>query len=152
MFVVERMHANLLMKYFDEMTSKYFSAGLDELDPIKLNILSEAELNCIVEGNRKLYKDRIEDILSCRICNCYNVTDVGDILNSTPFQYLHYYYPVYLSEWKNHDLTKGNSEGCPNVYFVCGSILSGTYTDLYDYYWNLNGTVTKSIINKRCKR
>ena len=27
---------------------------------------------------------------------------------------------------------------------------SDQYTDLYDHDWNLNGTVTKSLSNKRC--
>ena len=26
-----------------------------------------------------------------------------------------------------------------------------TYNDSYDYVWNFNGTVTRSISNKRCK-
>ena len=37
----------------------------------------------------------------------------------------------------------------PNEFFLCKSIILDKYTDLYDYDWNLNGTVTKLPINKR---
>ena len=29
--------------------------------------------------------------------------------------------------------------------------MSDKYTDFYDYEWNLNVTITKSLVNKRCK-
>ena len=46
----------------------------------------------------------------------------------------------------------GHSEGYPNECFVCTSIISEKYTDLYDYDWNLNGLVTRSPVNKRFKK
>ena len=33
----------------------------------------------------------------------------------------------------------------------CGSEIDTTYNDLYDYDWNLDDTVTRSICNKRCR-
>ena len=145
-FVVERINTNLLMKCFD-----FFSTGLNELDLIKFKIPSEAELNDIVEGNRKLYKDRIEDRLYCRICNSSDVTNVEGIPNSTSLLCLYYIHPLYVTEWKNTDLTKGYGEGYPNECFVCGGIISNKHTDVYGYHWNLNETLTKSLVNKRCK-
>ena len=43
----------------------------------------------------------------------------------------------------------GNHEGIPNEFFLCKSIILDKYIDLYDYDWNLNGTVTTLPINKR---
>ena len=45
----------------------------------------------------------------------------------------------------------GNHEGIPNEFFLCKSIILDKYTDLYDYDWNLNGSVTNSVVNKRCR-
>ena len=47
-------------------------------------MLSEADLNGVVEGNRKLYEEIIQDRLSCKIYNCYDETEVGGVPNSTP--------------------------------------------------------------------
>ena len=57
-FVDEKMNAKFLKKNFDEMKF-VFPIGLNEVDLIKLKILSEAELSGIVDGNRKLYEERI---------------------------------------------------------------------------------------------
>ena len=84
---------------------EFFSAGSNEVDIIKLMILSETELHCIVEGNRTIYEERIKDRLSCSICNFYDVTALGGIPNSKPFQCLHYFHPHCVTDWKKHALT-----------------------------------------------
>ena len=147
-FVDEKMNAKFLKKNFDEMKF-VFPIGLNEVDLIKLKILSEAELSGIVDGNRKLYEERIKDRLSCKLCNFYDVTEFGGIPNSNPFQYLHYFHPLCVTDWKKHSLMIGNGAGCPNEYFGCRRNVTDQYTDLYDYNWNLNGTVTKSHVTKR---
>ena len=76
MFVVERMKVNLLLPLFGHMVSTLgFSAGLNEFDLIKLKLPSKTELKCITEGNQKLYNERIEDILSCKVCNFYDTPE-----------------------------------------------------------------------------
>ena len=129
----------------------FFPTGLNKVDLIKFKITSETGLNGIVEGNRKLYKDRIKDRLSCKRCNAYNITEFGSISNSTLFQCIHYFHPLCVTDWKNHGITIGNADGYPNVFFVCRSNISNQYDDLYDYDWNLNGSVTNSVVNKRCR-
>ena len=70
MFVVERMKANLLLSMFEPISSIFvFSAGINEVDLIKLKLLSGSELNGITKGNKKLYNERILSILSCKVCN-----------------------------------------------------------------------------------
>ena len=70
MFVVERMKANLLLSMFEPISSIFvFSAGINEVDLIKLKLLSGSELNGITKGNKKLYNERIESILSCKVYN-----------------------------------------------------------------------------------
>ena len=55
MLVVESMKANLLLPLFEHMVSTlFFSAWFNELDLIKLNLPSEAELKGITEGNKKI--------------------------------------------------------------------------------------------------
>ena len=74
-------------------------------------MLSEADLNGVVEGNRKLYEEIIQDRLSCKIYNCYNETEVDGVPNSTP---------QCVTDWKNHGLIIGNSASCFNECFVRG--------------------------------
>lgn len=136
---------SILIKWF------VFPVGLNKVALIKLKITSEAGLNGIVERNRKLYKDRIKDRLSCKRCNAYDITEFEIISNSTLFQCINYFYPLCATDWKNHGITIGNGDGYPNDFFVCGSNISNQYDDLYDYDWNLNGSVTNSVVNKRCR-
>ena len=73
MFVVERMRSTLLLKIYEPVNSTFmFFTGLNELDIIKLKLLNEVELKVIIEGNSKLYNDRIEDRLFGKICNFMN--------------------------------------------------------------------------------
>ena len=65
MFVVEVMKANALMPLFDAVNSTLvFTAGLIELDLIKLKLPSKEQLKGIVEGNTEMYNDRIENLQS----------------------------------------------------------------------------------------
>ena len=68
-FVVEMAKANLLMTMFEPITiTLVITTGLNELDLIKLKLPTEKELKSIVEGNSKLYNDRIEERLFCKVC------------------------------------------------------------------------------------
>ena len=68
-FVVEVMKTNVLMPLFHAVNSTLvFTTGLNELDFIKLKLPSKEELKGIVEGNLEMHNDRIEDILSCKMC------------------------------------------------------------------------------------
>ena len=114
MFVVERMGYNRLIKFYDiNQSTLVFTAGLHEIDLIKLKLPSETELKDIADCNGKLYNDRIEDILS--------------------FQCFHCFHPLCLTAWNDHGLTIGNHEEHSKGIFVYKSILSNNYTDLYDY-------------------
>ena len=86
MFAVERIKANLLLSIFEPIAFTFFSTGLNELDLIKLKLPSEAELKGITEGNQNLYNQIIEDKLSCKVCNFYDVPDAGGVPNSRPFK------------------------------------------------------------------
>ena len=69
-FVVERIDYNWLIKFYDVgQLTLVFSTGLNEINLIKLKLPTETELIYIAEGNSKLYNDRIEDRLSCKVCN-----------------------------------------------------------------------------------
>ena len=94
----------------------FFPTGLNKVDLIKFKITSETGLNGIVERDRKLYKDRIKDRLSCKRCNAYDITEFGSISNSTLFQCIHYFHPLCVTDWKNHGITIGNGDGCPNEF------------------------------------
>ena len=66
------MKANLLLTTFEPINSTLvFAAGLNELDLIKLKLPTKEEINGIVKGNFKLYNDRIEERLFCRVCMFY---------------------------------------------------------------------------------
>ena len=80
-----------------------------------------------------MYNNRIEDILSCKVCKCYDEPAVGAIQNSTPIQCIHLFHPLCVTIRNYHSLTIGNHEGHPNECFFCSSIISDKYTDLYDY-------------------
>ena len=68
-----------------------------------------------------------------------------------PFHCLYYYHPMCVTDWKNYGLSIEKGEGCHNYCFACQSIILDKYNDLYDYDWNLNSSVTKSVVNKRNK-
>ena len=51
-----------MKKYFEEM-KLFFSAGLNELDLIKLKEPFEEKSSGIIEGNSKLYNEKIESHL-----------------------------------------------------------------------------------------
>ena len=81
----------------------------------------------------------------------YDVSSIGGIPRSTPFQYLHYYHHVCLTHCNNYGLAKGEGEGCPTRCFFCQIVVSDKYNELYDYDWIMNGSITKSVVNKRNK-
>ena len=71
-FVVEMMKTNVLLRMFEPVNSTLmFTAGLNELDLINLKLPSKEESKGIVEGNSEMYNDRIEDRLSCKVCNFF---------------------------------------------------------------------------------
>lgn len=80
------MDYNRLIKLYDvNYSTLVFSAGLNELDLIKLKLPFKTEVKDIAEGNSKLYSNRIEDGLSCKVCKFYDEPVVGGIPNSTLF-------------------------------------------------------------------
>ena len=83
-FVVERIDVQLLKRYFEGLTF-VFSTWLNEFNLIKIKKPFEDELFDIIEGRSKSYKERIEERLSYKICNMYDIVSVGDIPSSKPF-------------------------------------------------------------------
>ena len=70
--VVEMMKVNVLIPLFESVDSTLvFTTGLNELDLINLKLPSKEESKGIVEGNSEMYNDRIEDRLSCKVCNFF---------------------------------------------------------------------------------
>ena len=147
-FVLERLTKDNLQVVY-ENTKFIFTAKVNELDLIKLKIPSNAELSGIFQGDRTMYDERIKDRLSCKICLKYDVPLLGGLPLSKPFQCLHYFHSQCITNWKEFGLTSGECRGHLNICFYCRSELSSQYTDLYDYDWNLDGTVTRSNNNKR---
>ena len=98
-----------------------------------------------------MYNEIPKNRLSCKVYNFYDAPDLGGVLDSRPFKCTHFFHPLCVTVWKVHDLNITNGEGHPNRYFVCKSGMCDKYTDMYDHYWNLNGTVTRSLVNKRHK-
>ena len=116
---------------------------------IKLKLPPKEELKDIVEGNSKMYNDRIEDRLTCKVCNCFGSPDDEYLPVSRPFKYTHFFHPKYVTAWNCFGLDKTNKEkkGVSNECVVCKSGRCDIYKDLYHHDWNLNGTVTKSNVN-----
>ena len=84
-FVVEVMKANLLMPLFDVVNSTLvLQAALNDLDLIKLKIPYKEELKGIVEGNMEIYNIRIDERLSCKVCNVYQTPEDGCLPISRP--------------------------------------------------------------------
>ena len=86
------MKTNLLLTTFEPINSiLVFAAGLNELDLIKLKLPTKEELNGIVEGNFKLYNDRIEERLFCRVCMLYEWPDDGGVPVYKPFKCTYFF-------------------------------------------------------------
>ena len=99
-FFVEMMKANLLLTMCEPINSIIvFTTRLNELDLIKLQLLNKEELNGIVEGNFKMYNDRIEDRLSCKVCRLYESPDDGGVSFSRLFKCTHFFYPKCVTAW-----------------------------------------------------
>ena len=96
-----------------------------------------------------MYNKIIEDILSCKVRNFYDAPDTGGVPDSRQFRFTHLFHPLCVTAWKVRGLKITKGEGHPNQYFVCKSGICDKYIDLYDHDWNLNGPVTKSLVNKR---
>ena len=100
-FVVEVMKANVLMPLFDDVDSTVvFQATLNELDLIKLKIPFKEELKCIVEGSMDMYNSRIDERLSCKVCNFYQTPEDGCLPISRPFKCTHFFDPKCVTAWK----------------------------------------------------
>ena len=81
------MKANVLIPLFEPVNSTLVStAELNELNLIKLKLPSKEELKGIVEGNTEIYNDRIEDRLSCKVCNLFETPDDECLPVSRPFK------------------------------------------------------------------
>ena len=118
-----------------------FQAALNELDLIKLKIPFKEELKCIVEGSMDMYNNRIDNKLSCKVCNFYETPDDGCLPISRPFKCTHFFHPKCVTAWKFFGLDQTNKEKkfVSNECFVCKSGLCDLYKDLYDHDWNPNG-------------
>ena len=147
-FVLERLTADNLKVEFNNMKF-VFPTKINEPDLMKFKIPSKAELRDIIQGDRTMYDERIKERLSCKICLKYDVLLLGGLPLAKPFQCLHYFHQKYIANWKEFSLTNKNRPGYLNISFFCSSKLSIQYTDLYDYDWNLNGTVTRLNKNRR---
>ena len=142
-FVVEGMKADELMPLFDDKDSTVvFQAALNELDLIKLKIPFKDELKCIVEGSMDMYNNRIDNKLSCKVCNFYETPDDGCLPISRPFKCTHFFHHKCVNAWKFFDLDQTNKEKktVSNECFVYKSGLCDLYKDLYDHDWNPNGS------------
>ena len=108
-FAVEVMKVNLLMPLFDAVNSALvFQAALNELDLIKLTITYKGELKCIVEGNMEMYNCRIDEKLSCKVCNFYQTPENGCLPISRPFKCTHFFHPKCVTAWKFFGLDQTN--------------------------------------------
>ena len=96
-----------------------------------------------------MYNKIIDDILCCKVCNFYDAPDAGSVQDSRPFKCVHFFHPLCVNTWKIHGLNITKSEGHQNQCFVCKNGFCDKYTDVCDHFWNLNGSVTKSLVNKR---
>ena len=85
--VVEMIKMNLLLPMFKPVfATLVFTVGLNELDLIKLKLPSKEELKYIVDRNSKLYNDKIEDRLSCKVCIIFESPDDECLPVSRPFK------------------------------------------------------------------
>ena len=151
-FVVEVLKADVIKPLFEDKDSTVvFQAALNELDLIKFKIPFKEELKCIFEGNMDMYSNRIDERLSCKVCNFYISPDDQGLPISRPFKCTHFYHPQCVTAWKFFGLDQTNKEKkfVSNECFVCKSGLCDLYKDLYDHDWNIDGTVTRSKVNAR---
>ena len=75
-FVVEKLKADVIKPLFEDKDSTVvFQAALNELDLIKFKIPFKEELNGIFEGNMDMYRKRIDERLSCKVCNFYQTPE-----------------------------------------------------------------------------
>ena len=88
------MKANVLIPLFEPVNSTLvFTTVLNELNLIKLELPSKEELKGIVEGNLEMYNDRIEDILSCKMCIFFEIPDDECLPVARPFKCTHFFHP-----------------------------------------------------------
>ena len=98
-----------------------------------------------------MYNNRIDERLSCKVCNFYETPDDGCLPISRPCKCSHFFHPKRVTAWKffGLDQTTKEKKFVSNECFVCKSGLCDLHKNLYDHDWNPNGTVTRSKINAR---
>ena len=112
------------------------TSGLHQLDLIKLQLLTKEELKGIVEGNSKLYNDRIEDWLFFKVYMFYESPDDGDVPVSRPYKCTQIVHPkcVTAQNFFGLDTTKRKEKKFVlNESFVCKSGLCDIYKDVCDH-------------------
>ena len=62
--------------------------------------------------------------------NFYDAHDPGDVPDTRPFKWTHFFHPLCVTTWKVHDLNIMKGEGHPNQCFVHKSGICDKYTDL----------------------
>ena len=110
-----------------------FSAKLNELNLIKLEIPSESEIRDIIAGDRSIYDKRIQERLCCKICLRYDLPSFGGILVAKLFQCLHFFHSQCVTYWKKWGLPDGNHSGPINACFCCKSKLCNQYKNFFHY-------------------
>ena len=90
------------------------STRLNELNLIKRKLHPESELKWITEGKKKLHNERIEERLSCKVCNFYDAPDAGGVPDSRPFKCTHFLHNICVTAWKVHGLNITKGKGHPN--------------------------------------
>ena len=94
-------------------------------------------------------ESKIDYLVKCVIF--FETPDDECLPVSILFKCTYFFHPKCVTAWKFFGLDKTNKEKkCVlNECFVCKSGICDMYKDLYDHYWNSNGTVTKSNVNAR---
>ena len=87
-----------------------FTAGLNQLDLIKLKLPTKEKLKSIVKGNSKIYNARIESRVSCKVCMFYELPDDGGLSISILFKCTHFFHPKCVTRWKFFGLDKTSKE------------------------------------------
>ena len=94
----------------DKDSTVLFQAALNELDLIKFKIPFKEELKCIFEGSMDMYNNRIDERLSCKVCNFYESPDDGCLSISRPFKCTHFFHPKCVTAWKFFGLDQTTKE------------------------------------------
>ena len=147
---MERLDKVALYNQFNDLKF-IFNSNFYDSEFCKILRPSVVQLFNYTKGNTETYNRRVEDRLPFKIFHRYKHLEVENsyLLECRPFNWFHYYHEEYIEHWKAFQLKSNKGIAKTINCSTCKSVVREYFIDSCIFDWNIDGSVTKVLPEKR---